>query len=131
MVRVFGWLVLLGRSQASKDTEILMLRHEVMVLRRQVARPQAGLGRPRGHVSAGPAAGHLGEWDGVRDLEFGRDGMPMYIEGPHDDTWRSSRYRYTSIMPIRERRSPDSSAEGRPVSGKPGEPCCIAAIELP
>ena len=40
MVRVFGWLVLLGRSQASKDAEIMMLRHEVMVLRRQVARPR-------------------------------------------------------------------------------------------
>jgi len=40
MVRVFGWLVLLGRSQASKDAEIMVLRHEVMVLRRQVARPQ-------------------------------------------------------------------------------------------
>jgi hypothetical protein len=39
-VRVFGWLVLLGRSQASKDAEIMVLRHEVMVLRRQVARPQ-------------------------------------------------------------------------------------------
>jgi hypothetical protein len=26
MVRVFGWLVLLGRSQASKDAEILVLR---------------------------------------------------------------------------------------------------------
>jgi hypothetical protein len=29
MIRVFGWLVLLGRSQASKNAEIMMLRHEV------------------------------------------------------------------------------------------------------
>jgi transposase InsO family protein len=40
MVRVFGWLALLARSDASKDVEILALRHEVMVLRRQVARPK-------------------------------------------------------------------------------------------
>jgi hypothetical protein len=40
MVRVSGWLILLGRSQASKDAEILVLRHEVMVLRRQAARPR-------------------------------------------------------------------------------------------
>ena len=40
MVRVFGRLVRLGRSQASKDAEIMVLPHEVTVLRRQVARPR-------------------------------------------------------------------------------------------
>jgi hypothetical protein len=29
-----GWLVLLGRSMASKDIDLLVLRHEVTVLRR-------------------------------------------------------------------------------------------------
>src|SRR5437016_9935863 len=40
MIRLFGWLALLARSDASKDVEILVLRHEVGVLRRQVARPK-------------------------------------------------------------------------------------------
>jgi hypothetical protein len=40
MVRVFGWLVLLGHSHASKDAEIMILRPEVALLRRQVARPE-------------------------------------------------------------------------------------------
>ena len=40
MVRSFGWLALLVRSNTSKDVEILALRHEVAVLRRQVPRPK-------------------------------------------------------------------------------------------
>jgi len=40
MVWLFAWAALLARSGASKDVEILVLRHEVAVLRRQVARPK-------------------------------------------------------------------------------------------
>jgi hypothetical protein len=39
-VTVFGWFGLLARSTAAKDVEILVLRHEVAVLRRQVSQPR-------------------------------------------------------------------------------------------
>ena len=51
MVRVLGWLALLARSDAAKDAEILVLRHEISVLRRQVVRP-----RPDHDVVAGEDA---------------------------------------------------------------------------
>ena len=40
MLAVFSWLALLARSDAAKDAEILVLRQEIVVLRRQVAAPR-------------------------------------------------------------------------------------------
>ena len=39
-VRFAGWMTLLARSSASKDAELLVLRHEVAVLRRQNPKPK-------------------------------------------------------------------------------------------
>jgi hypothetical protein len=40
VLRVFGWLALLARSNRAKDAEILILRHQVAVLQRQVKTPR-------------------------------------------------------------------------------------------
>jgi putative transposase len=40
LARMASWLALLGRFDAAKDVEILVLRHEVAVLRRHHPRPR-------------------------------------------------------------------------------------------
>ncbi|MFC7592210.1 hypothetical protein ACFQYP_57155 [Nonomuraea antimicrobica] len=61
VVRVFGWLVLLARGSASKEVEILVLRHEVAVLRRR----SPGPGR------IGPIGRCRPRWRGCYLLAFG------------------------------------------------------------
>jgi hypothetical protein len=40
VLHMFGWLALLARSDRAKDAEILILRHQVAVLQRQVKNPR-------------------------------------------------------------------------------------------
>jgi putative transposase len=39
-IRLLGWLMLLGRTSSAKDIELLVLRHEVAILRRTNPRPR-------------------------------------------------------------------------------------------
>ena len=59
MVRVFGWLVLLARSDAAKDAEMLVLRDEIAVLRRQVARPRPDWAARHVHCQAFAISGPI------------------------------------------------------------------------
>jgi putative transposase len=45
LARVLSWMTLLARSDAAKDAEILVLRHEVTVLRRHTI-SGGGVSRP-------------------------------------------------------------------------------------
>ena len=98
-VRLCGWLVLLSRSSTSKDAELLVLRHEVAVLRRANPWPRldwAGRAvlaalirllpaRPRMHRLVTPApscAGTVALSPGSGPIRTGRDGRRSAPRSP-------------------------------------------------
>jgi len=40
------------------------------------------------HPDFAGCVNHLGPWEGSSDIAFGREGKPMYIQGPYDDAAR-------------------------------------------
>ena len=108
--RLMQWAALLARDSGAKDIELLVLRHEVAVLRRQVARPWvdwadravlAGLARllPRrlwGGLFVRPAT--LLQWhrDLVRRSRYASDAVMASIVS---DTSMSSTHR-TASQPV-------------------------------
>jgi len=67
-MRLTGWMALLARSAASKDAELLVLRHEVTVLRRQNP-GQGWTGQPARYSPpwCQPAAPQVATEEPVRD----------------------------------------------------------------
>ena len=63
VLRVFGWLALLARSDRAQDAEILIVRHQVAVLQRQVkTRGRAGGDRGAEHQGGNRPPAVLAPW---------------------------------------------------------------------
>ena len=60
--RAFALIVLRGRGEASKDVELLVLRHEVAVLRRRISRPRLA---PADRVLLAAFGGLINEYERV------------------------------------------------------------------
>jgi hypothetical protein len=73
LLRVLGWVTLLARSEACKDAEILVLRHQVLVLRRS-ARPSRPAPDQR---SEDRAIGPVQPWPGMGTAQHG-DFVPQH-----------------------------------------------------
>ena len=89
LARVPNWLALAARSDAAKDVEILVLRHEVAVLRRTNSRPTlTWLDRPAQRAEqtaptpAAPAAGRVPDRDVVSSRPGRTAGTPTLRSRP-------------------------------------------------
>ena len=115
LLRVFGWPALLARFDRAKDAEILILRHQVAVLQRQVKSTRlswADRAVLAGHTGAGPRPGDNVS-DGHAYLATGHQGeLVCLIRGLLKD----------QVEQRRDRKSRDGPLAGhRGAGGEAGE----------
>jgi hypothetical protein len=104
MVRKFGWVVLLACSDAAKDAEILVLRHAVAVLRRQITRPgpdpcSPGTVRTRGYSKNPRCASPVQAVDITGRIER-RQILGGVISEYHRVAWRTRNARSARPEPV-------------------------------
>jgi hypothetical protein len=67
LLRVLGWITLLARSEASKDAEIMVVRHEALSVPNGGGRPLSPCRRSGGvKLEAAGSAGRRGWWEQPR-----------------------------------------------------------------
>jgi hypothetical protein len=96
-VRLAGWMALLAQSSASKDAELLVLRQEVAVLRRQQPRPYwptepgCSLGSAAGFAGDPGHAAGTGVWSALHRQEYPHLGCD-HLEGQGADARREHHF---------------------------------------
>ena len=125
VLRLISRVALLARSDVSKDAEILVLRHQLAVLRRQVARPRPSWA-DRAVICA--LARMLST---VRRRHRRHGARQRILLEPGVLRFKARRDCCDQVVPVSSLRRPAGAEEvGDGLAGLPGERACVLQAEI-